>query len=685
MFASLFGGAISRDNSHRKTHHSTLSLTDIPNLSHPSSGRKSDERRVEPTNTTNSASLALERLEDTLSSYVLSLHARKGNVVGKVLRLRAQAEELAVNELYNHLLEDPSNLQLAAQVPIDVLFCAFEKFVRNAWQDKMGPIISQQAWHDIRSKLDSWQPGEFEESFRHVFSDMSPQNQRALTALIKLLVDLLEGTGNDGDRGILTASFAELLAPDGHPHEFVSLLDRLVEDIDPLLLGKGQSAFGTVSSESKHYASGSMNSNSSSLRKKFGLLRKGSKTQSDDSESTSVWRSLSKSKHGYDSNPSSLSKASSFSRPKSTDITGQLGLSPKRPSSRDRPTVLGAFGFEARPLTTIGEGQISGPPRKKRRSSLPDLPSAQNSGNNTPSFAGTPSGSPGRARESPLTPSRSLIPQPSPSRQPRTTRSTSPIRRENSPERLPRAASPPKSRPTTSSSAASSADVVITAHAALAASVGGSPRRRNTAGSGIPTPRPAAPGLSERPTSGNVRKLPPPPGGHAKSLSVSDAPAAGLVAPLNPAAGRLRLQGSTGADGPGGGGRRRQPAPAARAPRRRALGRRRRRAEPAGRARPRRRRGRGRRAGGGVGSAAARGLEARLATVAARHATLAAAIRARVDRLAAEVDGADGRAKKFERLYREANAENEALYARFNEEMARMAGAVAMGDGKGRC
>lgn len=45
----------------------------------------------------------LTLLQDTLATYIVSLHSRSGNVVGRVLRGRAGADELVVNELYNVL------------------------------------------------------------------------------------------------------------------------------------------------------------------------------------------------------------------------------------------------------------------------------------------------------------------------------------------------------------------------------------------------------------------------------------------------------------------------------------------------------------------------------------------------------------------------------------------------------
>lgn len=42
-------------------------------------------------------------LEDSFTAYVVALRSRSGNVVGKLLRSRATADELLVNELYNIL------------------------------------------------------------------------------------------------------------------------------------------------------------------------------------------------------------------------------------------------------------------------------------------------------------------------------------------------------------------------------------------------------------------------------------------------------------------------------------------------------------------------------------------------------------------------------------------------------
>ena len=49
-------------------------------------------------------------------------------------------------------MEDPSRVQAAAEVSVDVLFVAFEKFMSNAWTASMGPILATQALRDIQSR-----------------------------------------------------------------------------------------------------------------------------------------------------------------------------------------------------------------------------------------------------------------------------------------------------------------------------------------------------------------------------------------------------------------------------------------------------------------------------------------------------------------------------------------------------
>jgi hypothetical protein len=381
----------------------------------------------------------LVRLEETFTGYIAALQSRKGNVIGRVLRSRGAADELAINALYNSLIENPFDSRAASESSVEVLFVAFEKYLRMAWKYQMGQVMSIQTLDALQDKALKLFPGDFADYVRIVFGEMAPQNRRAFIAIIKLLADLLDGCGNDGDRGALTAAFAELLVTDGQPHDYINLLDRMVEDADRLFEdigpgaitafgGSSYSTYGSISGHrSNHSATGSLTSNASSLRRRFAdtLLRQNS-TKSDSESRPSMWRTLSKTSRsvatGEVINSSSLSKAS-LNRSRSIESPN------RRPVSRDRPTVLGAF--DDRPssshgqptrLSTIG----ASPPlddkkdtakslKKKRRSSLSDLKSlmaAATLGGSSPS-----SPSPGRKAQtlgkfnsSPRTPSPTKIP-----------------------------------------------------------------------------------------------------------------------------------------------------------------------------------------------------------------------------------------------------------------------------------
>lgn len=371
----------------------------------------------------------LVRLEETFTGYIAALQTRKGNILGKVLRNRANADELSINAIYNTFIENPFDNRASSEVSVDVLFVAFEKYLRMAWRDQMGQVMSVQTLDALQEKALKQFPGDFADYVRTVFGEMAPQNRRAFIAIIKLLADLLDGCGNDGDRGALTVAFAELLVTDGHPHDYINLLDRMVEDSERLFddigpgaitgFGGSNSASGSVSgSRSNHSASASLTSNTSSLRRRFAdtLLRQNSKT---DSDRPSVWRTLSKTSRSVATGepiPSSLSKAS-LNRSRSIESPN------RRPISRDRPTVLGAF--DDRPSSSHGQSSrlstigASPPPeekkdtqkslKKSRRSSLSDLKSlmaAATLGNSSPIT--TPKGL--KFNTSPRTPSPTKIP-----------------------------------------------------------------------------------------------------------------------------------------------------------------------------------------------------------------------------------------------------------------------------------
>ena len=548
LLSSLFGGAIS------SIPKKNLSSTNLSNYSprtpapiSPTKITRSEVNLQRPmesiskinreTGDKQTGSRSIADLEQALSTYVLALHSRKGNIVGKVLRGRKTADQHAVNELNDTLLSRPDDHAVAAQAAIDVLFSAFEAFLKGAWEEVFGAILPEDMLKVMQDKADQLPLEGFIEYFRSSLTDMAPQNQRAVGKLIKLLTDLLDGASNDSDRGMLTASFAEMLVPKGeYPLHYMGLLDRLVEDRQSLFGETPKSGAATPKNEPTSFDSksrngnlGSVSSNTSSLRRKFGLgslSRESSKTESEN-KSPSVWRTLSKSARGLEAHQGSLSKAS-IGRAKS--IESDLRPSPKRPMSRDRPTGLGTFKFESpshngemfpkdQLLSTTNEADVphpTGPPRKKRRSSLSDL-TALTSGNNTPSWSPlTPrkqesvvQQAQSRFEKSPRTPSptkTSSIPALS-QHSAHSVRST-PNRKEDSPMQT----SPRRYGAVTGASRPSSMRSEDCKVPAL------NIHKRTNGLTSIPSLKPPSTtstniigALSERPTGGNSTKPPPPP------------------------------------------------------------------------------------------------------------------------------------------------------------------------------
>lgn len=399
LFSSFWSGGSSNNtptataDAQPKAHKSTPSLH-RSNSQHSIFGsfRSRDDRipadEIRPEN-------PLVRLEQTFTGYVAALQSRKGAIIGRMLLNRTMADELSVNDLYNRLIESPYDFEAANELSTEAIFVAFEKFLKIAWTEQMGPVMTPQAMDTLQERANKKMPGDFADFVKYLFGDMAPQNRRAFTALIKLLADLLDGCGNDSDRGALTLAFSELLVTDGSAHNYINLLDRLVEDCDRIFdepglnhsFNLGSSAYESISlairGEKSH--TGSVTSNTSSLRRKFGL---GTLLRQDSKEDRpSVWRTLSKHRNPATGEPASLSRAT-VSRTRSIDDNSLPRKLTRRPGSRDRPPIAGAFddGTSSRPasshrmefpLNTIGEPEneaaYAKTPKKKRRSSLSDL------------------------------------------------------------------------------------------------------------------------------------------------------------------------------------------------------------------------------------------------------------------------------------------------------------------------
>lgn len=329
----------------------------------------------------------LMRLELTFSVYTNALLARKGTIISKHVLQRHTADELLVNEIYNKLIENPYDAEISPEVPVEVIFVSFENFLRIAWKSQMGAVMTMEALDTLQDRAHRKAPGDFADFVHYLSAEMAPQNRRAFARMIKLLAQLLDGCANDGDRGALTVTFAELLVTSGNASDYINLLDRLVEECDRIFnepspeqsFNFGGSVAGSMRSTLRKETSmtGSVTSNTSSLRRKFGL----DMFRRPKEEKPSVWRSLSKHRNPATGETSSLRGASQQSRYlDDSSLPRRGGMGQGTPSRRP---IAGAFDESPRPASShrleynIDAEEQEKPaaprPRAKRRSSLSDL------------------------------------------------------------------------------------------------------------------------------------------------------------------------------------------------------------------------------------------------------------------------------------------------------------------------
>ena len=408
--ASLFGGS----NRHAPAESTSSASTSIPFVARPNLGPKfKSESKIERLSEalTKSTSIATivpnesnatnlyptSSLEAALETLVLGLRARKGNVIGRIITNRSAADEASVNLLYNGLLEQPEDHEQVAQAPVDALFAAFEKFLKVAWRETLGPILDTAILDELQTKSCTLSPIDFEELLTTKIDEMTPQNRRAFRVVVGMLVDLLDGTGNDGDRGALMATVTEIMVCEGNPHDYMSLFDRLVEEHDVILneaFHSNTPYYGSTAARSTTTATGSLSSKASSFGKRLGfgsLGRKGSKTDvkpGSQAAPNNTHSLLGRSRSiDWGKNVSSLSRPTSKDQPAASDN----GSRPGTGKSLEQPEPI-------EPLKQSGLFAKASAPRKKRRSSLSDidtLPSV-----NTSPFWNSPG--PRRPEQSPL-------------------------------------------------------------------------------------------------------------------------------------------------------------------------------------------------------------------------------------------------------------------------------------------
>lgn len=51
------------------------------------------------------------------------------------------------------LVEDPSRINAAEDVSVDILFAAFEKFLKVAWSEHMGPLLPANIIQGMQSRF----------------------------------------------------------------------------------------------------------------------------------------------------------------------------------------------------------------------------------------------------------------------------------------------------------------------------------------------------------------------------------------------------------------------------------------------------------------------------------------------------------------------------------------------------
>lgn len=71
------------------------------------------------------------------------------NFIMFLVRYMTRCTICSFTDLY--AVEDPSKLQAAAEVSVDILFAAFEKFLKAVWSKHMGPLLTVDVIRSMQS------------------------------------------------------------------------------------------------------------------------------------------------------------------------------------------------------------------------------------------------------------------------------------------------------------------------------------------------------------------------------------------------------------------------------------------------------------------------------------------------------------------------------------------------------
>ncbi len=102
-------------------------------------------------------------------------------------------------------MDNPAKYSAGPDVSIGMVFAAFEKFLKRAWEEQLGPVVSVATLQSLQDRSGEYScnifqslsnglsgmllPTAFEGFFKTTLGDMTPQNRRAFRAIIKLLAE----------------------------------------------------------------------------------------------------------------------------------------------------------------------------------------------------------------------------------------------------------------------------------------------------------------------------------------------------------------------------------------------------------------------------------------------------------------------------------------------------------------
>ena len=315
-------------------------------------------------------------LEETLKTFLTALRARKGNIVGRSILDRQNADVDDTLKLTVCLIKDPFDYERAAQQQVNVLFASFQDFLTTHWLKQHGTIVSSELLADVQAISQAAPVMPQGSLFDMVLQRLAPLNRWALREIIDLTTELLNGMQSDSDRGALVAGMTEILVQNGPVYKCIPLIDQMIEDRSKTALPGSENsqvapqgdAVGLHAGEGNN--SRSTNIKSSSLSKRLGMtsLRGDGFKRDQSSNVTDVMRNWSRS-----------TRNNAILRP-SLERTRSVGVTTSQAKSYQISQEALCTSLDARAKISVTMDEqldlkdSNQTPTRKRRSSLSVLP-----------------------------------------------------------------------------------------------------------------------------------------------------------------------------------------------------------------------------------------------------------------------------------------------------------------------